>query len=203
MKGRPTGFGVAARPRHSPRLWSSCEVERVVFSPPLFTPRHACGTLVPCVPFCVQLSEYEEGEVPPPGTKRIRSLEDQVERLSVENMRMNETARNLKEQVLLVTCRCCFESLLWLVVTDSWWWWWWWWCIFSSGESGWRCCCCRGCCWIGRDAATLLTSNTTQQDKTKHNKHKAKPTTQHKPLTQHVAVVPLLYCCRSSARRSN
>lgn len=51
------------------------------------------------VPFFVQLSEYEEGEVPPPGTKRIRSLEDQVERLSVENMRMNEKARDFKAQV--------------------------------------------------------------------------------------------------------
>lgn len=47
----------------------------------------------------MQLSEYEEGEVPPPGAKRIQALEDQVERLSEENMRQSEKARSLSLQV--------------------------------------------------------------------------------------------------------
>lgn len=41
----------------------------------------------------------EDGEVPPAGSKRIKSLEDQVERLSEEHTNQTETWRTLSSQV--------------------------------------------------------------------------------------------------------
>lgn len=61
-----------------------------------------------------QLSEYEEGEVPPPGAKRIQALEDQVERLSEENMRQSEKARSLSLQVC--SPYCCTARVVLMVV---------------------------------------------------------------------------------------
>ncbi|CAN0437736.1 unnamed protein product [Laminaria digitata] len=46
-----------------------------------------------------QVSEMEEGEVPPAGSKRIKSLEDQVERLSEEHTSQTETWRGLSSQM--------------------------------------------------------------------------------------------------------
>lgn len=46
-----------------------------------------------------QVSEMEDGEVPPPGSKRIKSLEDQVERLSEEHTNQTETWRTLSSQM--------------------------------------------------------------------------------------------------------
>lgn len=44
----------------------------------------------------------EHGDVPPAGAKRIKSLEDQVERLSEEHTSKTETWRSLSSQVRLL-----------------------------------------------------------------------------------------------------